>query len=55
MLALTAAIAILTPALLYAILPSVTLTYESTILFSLVSLLAVSVLAGLVALSKEGK
>ena len=55
MLALTAAIAILTPALLYAILPSVTLTYESTVLFSLVSLLAVSVLAGLVALSKEGK
>ena len=51
----TAAVAILTPALLYAIMPSVTITYESTILFTLISLLAVSVLAGLVALSKEGK
>jgi hypothetical protein len=55
MRALTAAIAILTPAYLYAILPSVTLTYESTILFTLISLLSVSVLAGIVALSKEGK
>lgn len=55
MRSLTAAVAILTPALLYAIMPSVTITYESTVLFSLVSLLAVSVLAGLVALSKEGK
>ena len=51
----TAAIAVITPAYLYAILPSVTLTYESTVLFTLISLLAVSVLAGLVALSKEGK
>ncbi len=55
MLALTAAIAILTPAYLYAILPSVTLTYDVTILFVLISLLSVSVLAGIVALSKEGK
>jgi hypothetical protein len=55
MRALTAAIAILTPAYLYAILPSVTLTYESTILFTLISLLSISVLAGIVALSKEGK
>jgi hypothetical protein len=55
MRSLTAGIAILTPAYLYAILPSVTLTYDSTILFTLISLLAVSVLAGIVALSKEGK
>ena len=55
MLALTAAIAILTPALLYAILPSVTLTYDVTILFALISLLSVSVLAGTVALLKQGK
>ena len=55
MRSLTAGIAILTPALIYAIMPSVTITYESTILFTLVSLLAVSVLAGLVALWKEGK
>ena len=55
MRSLTAGIAILTPALLYAILPSVTITYESTILFTLISLLSLSVLAGLVALSKEGK
>jgi hypothetical protein len=55
MRALAAAIAILTPAYLYAILPSVTLTYDVTILFVLISLLSVSVLAGIVALSKEGK
>ena len=55
MRALTAAIAILTPAYLYAILPSVTLTYDTTILFTLISLLSLSVLAGIVALYKEGK
>jgi hypothetical protein len=55
MRALTAVIAILTPAYLYAILPSVTITYESTILFTLISLLSLSVLAGIVALWKEGK
>jgi hypothetical protein len=55
MRALTAAIAILTPAYLYAILPSVAITYESTILFTLISLLSLSVLAGIVALWKEGK
>lgn len=54
MRSITAAIAIFTPAYLYAILPSVTLTYESTILFTLISLLAVSVLAGIVALSRKG-
>jgi hypothetical protein len=47
-----AAIAIVTPAYLYAILPGVTLTYESTILFTLISMLSVSVLAGIVALTK---
>jgi hypothetical protein len=55
MLALTAVIAILTPAYLYAILPSVTLTYDLTIAFTLISLLSLSVLAGIVALWKEGK
>jgi hypothetical protein len=52
---LTAALAIVTPAYLYAILPGVTLTYESTILFALISLLSVSVLAGIVALNKGAK
>ena len=47
-----AAIAVVTPAYLYAILPGVTITYESTILFSLISMLSVSVLAGIVALTK---
>lgn len=55
MLAIGAAIAILTPAYLYAILPSVTLTYDVTIAFTLISLLSLSVLAGIVALCKEGK
>jgi hypothetical protein len=52
---LTAALAVITPAYLYAILPSVTLTYESTILFTLISLLSVSILAGIVALNKAVK
>ena len=51
----TAAIAVITPAYLYAILPSVTLTYESTIAITLISLLSVSVLAGIVALTKGAK
>jgi hypothetical protein len=55
MLYIGAALAIVTPAYLYAILPSVTLTYESTILFTLISLLSVSILAGIVALSKAVK
>jgi hypothetical protein len=52
---LTAALAIITPAYLYAILPGVTLTYDTTILFALISLLSVSVLAGIVALTKGAK
>jgi hypothetical protein len=52
---LTAALAIVTPAYLYAILPGVTLTYDTTILFTLISLLSVSVLAGIVALTKGAK
>jgi hypothetical protein len=52
MLYITAALAIVTPAYLYAILPGVTLTYDTTILFTLISLLSVSILAGIVALTK---
>ena len=55
MLYITAALAIVTPAYLYAILPNTTLTYESTILFALISLLSVSVLAGIVTLTKAVK
>jgi hypothetical protein len=50
-----AALAIVTPAYLYAILPGVTLTYDTTILFTLISLLSVSILAGIVALTKGAK
>jgi hypothetical protein len=49
----TTILAIITPAYLYAILPTVTLTYESTIAFALISLLSVSILAGIVVLTKE--
>jgi hypothetical protein len=52
MLYITAALAIVTPAYLYAILPGVTLTYDTTILFTLISLLSVSILAGIVVLTK---
>jgi hypothetical protein len=52
MLYIGAALAIVTPAYLYAILPGVTLTYDTTILFTLISLLSVSILAGIVALTK---
>jgi hypothetical protein len=52
---ITAALAILTPVFLFSILSGVTLTYESTIAFALISLLSVSILAGIVALSKENK
>jgi hypothetical protein len=55
MLYIGAALAIVTPAYLYAILPGVTLTYDTTILFTLISLLSVSVLAGIVALTKGAK
>jgi hypothetical protein len=50
-----AALSIITPAYLYANLSSVTITYESTILFTLISLLSVSILAGIVALTKGAK
>ena len=55
MLAIGAVLSILTPVYLYTILPSVTLTYDVTIVFTLISLLSLSVLAGIVALWKEGK
>ena len=55
MLYITAAFAIVTPALLFAILPGVTLTYDTTILFTLISLLSVSILAGIVTLTKGAK
>jgi hypothetical protein len=50
---LTAALSILTPAFLFSIFSGVTITYESTIAFALISLLSVSLLAGVIALSKE--
>lgn len=49
---ITAALAIITPAFLYSIFSGVTITYESTIAFTLISLLSVSILAGIVALNK---
>jgi hypothetical protein len=55
MLYLAAALSIVTPAYLYAILPGVTLTYDTTILFALISLLSVSILAGIVTLTKGAK
>ncbi len=55
MLYIAAALSIVTPAYLYAILPSVTLTYDTTILFTLISLLSVSILAGIVVLNKAVK
>jgi hypothetical protein len=55
MLYITAALSIVTPAYLYAILPGVTFTYDTTILFTLISLLSVSILAGIVALTKGAK
>ena len=55
MKALLTGTAILTPAYLYTLIPNTVITYESTILFTLISLLSVSVLAGIVALSKGAK
>jgi len=49
---ITAALAILTPAFLFSIFSGVSITYESTIAFALISLLSVSLLAGIVALNK---
>lgn len=55
MRSLTAAIAILTPAYLYAIIPNTTITLESTLAIALISLLSLSILGAIAALSKEGK
>ena len=43
--------AILTPVYLYALLPSVTLTFELTIAFALISLLSASLIIAIAALS----
>ena len=51
----TATLAIITPAYLFSIFSGVTITYESTIAFALISLLSVSILAGIVVLNKEAK
>lgn len=45
-------IATFTPVILYAILPSVAITYDATILFTLISLLSASIVAGIAVLSK---
>ena len=41
-----------TPVILYAIIPSVAITYDATILFTLISLLSASIVAGIATLSK---
>lgn len=46
-------IATLTPVILYAILPSVAITYDATILFTLISLLSASIVAGIAVLSMD--
>jgi hypothetical protein len=45
-------IATLTPAYLYSILSTVTITYDVTIAFVLISLLSASIVAGIATLSK---
>ncbi len=45
-------IATLTPVILFAILPSVVITYDVTIAFTLISLLSASIVGAIVALSK---
>ena len=45
-------IATFIPVTLYAILPTVNLTYDVTILFTLISLLSASIVAGIAVLSK---
>ena len=50
-----AGIAILTPAYLYALIPSTTITLESTLAIALISLFSLSILGAIAALSKEGK
>lgn len=44
--------ATLTPVILYAIMPSVAITYDATILFTLISLLSASIVAGIAVLLK---
>jgi len=41
-----------TPVILYAILSSVTITYDVTIAFALISLLSLAIVAGIATLSK---
>ena len=41
-----------TPVILYAILPSVAITYDATILFALISLLSLAIVAGIATLTK---
>lgn len=49
-----AGIAILTPAYLYALIPNTTITLESTLAIALISLLSLSILGAIAALSKRG-
>lgn len=51
MKALTLAAAIITPGYLYALLPSVAITYESTVAIALISLLCASLVIAIAALS----
>lgn len=51
---LLTATSIVLPAYLYALLPSITITYTNTILIALVSLLSASVLVASVALTRKG-
>lgn len=44
--------ATLTPVILYAIMPNVAITYDATILFTLISLLSTSIVAGIAVLLK---
>ena len=48
-----AALSIITPAYLYALIPNTTITLESTLAIALISLLSVSILGAIALLSKE--
>lgn len=48
-----AALTIVTPAYLYALIPNTTITLESTLAIALISLLSVSILGAIALLSKE--
>ena len=48
-------IATITPVYLYSILSNVTITYDVTILFALISLLSLAIVAGIATLSKGSK